>query len=112
MPIGIDTYGKAMAAYAKAAAGDGAHGAAGGAGGAAGGASFGDMLQKVVEDGVSSGKAAEQASIAAVGGKGGAGTDLGHVVTAVAEAEVSLQTVVAVRERVIEAYKEILRMPM
>jgi flagellar hook-basal body complex protein FliE len=34
------------------------------------------------------------------------------VVTAVAEAEATLQTVVAVRERIIEAYKEILRMPI
>jgi flagellar hook-basal body complex protein FliE len=34
------------------------------------------------------------------------------VVTAVAEAEATLQTVVAVRERIIEAYKDILRMPI
>jgi len=34
------------------------------------------------------------------------------VITAVAEAEVTLQTVVAVRDRVIEAYRDIARMPM
>ena len=34
------------------------------------------------------------------------------MVTAVAEAEATLQTVVAVRERIIEAYKDILRMPI
>ena len=38
--------------------------------------------------------------------------DLSSVVTAVAEAELTLQTVVAVRDKVIESYKQILRMPM
>ena len=38
--------------------------------------------------------------------------DLNRVVTAVAEAEVTLQTVVAVRDKVIEAYREIIRMPI
>jgi flagellar hook-basal body complex protein FliE len=33
-------------------------------------------------------------------------------VTAVAEAELTLQTVVSMRDKVIDAYKEILRMPM
>ena len=50
----------------------------------------------------------EKASVAAVG----QGADLNHVITAVAEAEVTLQTVVAVRERIIEAYKDIMRMPI
>jgi flagellar hook-basal body complex protein FliE len=34
------------------------------------------------------------------------------VVTAVAEAELTVQTIVAVRDRVISAYQEILRMPI
>jgi flagellar hook-basal body complex protein FliE len=38
--------------------------------------------------------------------------DLGSVVTAVASAEVTLQTVVAVRDRVVAAYQDILRMPI
>lgn len=38
--------------------------------------------------------------------------DLGQVVTAVASAEVTLQTVVAVRDRVVQAYQDILRMPI
>jgi len=111
MPIGIDTYGKALAAYAKASAGEG-DAAPGAAAAGAGTPSFADMLKGVAEGALASGKAAEHASVAAIGGAGGVGADLGHVVTAVAEAEVSLQTVVAIRERVIESYKEILRMPM
>ena len=38
--------------------------------------------------------------------------DLGQVVAAVASAEVTLQTVVAVRDRVVAAYQDILRMPI
>ncbi|CAN0606416.1 unnamed protein product [Ectocarpus sp. 12 AP-2014] len=38
--------------------------------------------------------------------------DVVDVVTAVAETEVLLETVVTVRDRVIQAYQEILRMPI
>ncbi|MBF0246786.1 MAG: flagellar hook-basal body complex protein FliE [Alphaproteobacteria bacterium] len=38
--------------------------------------------------------------------------DLADVVNAVNEADLTLQTVVTVRDKVLEAYKEILRMPM
>ena len=38
--------------------------------------------------------------------------DLVEVVTAVNSAEMALQTVVTVRDRVISAYQEILRMPI
>lgn len=38
--------------------------------------------------------------------------DLNQVVTAVAEAELTLQTVVSIRDKVIDAYQEILRMPI
>ena len=38
--------------------------------------------------------------------------DLNDIVTAVNNAEMTLQTVVAIRDRVIQAYQEILRMPI
>ena len=38
--------------------------------------------------------------------------DLNDVVQAVTNAEVTLQTVTAVRDKVLNAYQEILRMPM
>lgn len=45
--------------------------------------------------------------------KAAAGTaDLTDVVTAMSKAEVTLQTVVTVRDRVVQAYQEILRMPI
>jgi flagellar hook-basal body complex protein FliE len=103
MSTPIDSYGKALAAYEKAASGGAPR-----TNEPAPGFSFAEMLRDVAGDAVSAGHAAEAASVTAAGGNG----DLGHVVTAVAEAEMTLQTVVAVRERVIEAYKEILRMPI
>lgn len=53
-------------------------------------------------------KAGEQQSIQGVSGN----ADLTQVITAVSNAEMTLQTVVAVRDRVVEAYQEILRMPI
>ena len=47
-------------------------------------------------------------SAAAAAGK----ANIDQVVVAVAEAETTLNTVVAVRDKVLEAYREILRMPI
>jgi flagellar hook-basal body complex protein FliE len=67
---------------------------------------FGALLKNAI-DGVSqAGKTAETQAISAVGGKG----DIVDVVTAVAESETALQTLVSVRDRVISAYEEIMRM--
>lgn len=54
------------------------------------------------------GQVAEQTSIAGIMGQ----ADLATVATSVTEAELTLQTVVAIRDKVVEAYREILRMPM
>lgn len=51
---------------------------------------------------------AETASIQSVAGEG----DLLDVVTAVSNAEMVVETVVAVRDRVIQAYNDIIRMPI
>ena len=69
---------------------------------------FLDMLGKVAEDSIDSSKKAEALTEQAVTGK----AELLDVVNAVADAEISLQTVVAVRDRVMSAYQEILRMPI
>ncbi|MBK8210313.1 MAG: flagellar hook-basal body complex protein FliE [Rhodospirillales bacterium] len=103
MPNTIDSYSRALAAYERAASGATAK-----TGEPAAGSSFADMLKNVAGQAVSAGHAAEASSVAAAGGHG----DISRVVTAVSEAEMTLQTVVAVRERVIDAYKEILRMPI
>jgi flagellar hook-basal body complex protein FliE len=72
------------------------------------GQSFADMLGEVAKDAKAGGLAAEKLSIQAVAGN----ADINEVVTAVANAEVTLQTVVAVRDKVIAAYQDILRMPI
>ncbi len=113
MTLPIDTYSRAIAAYSRAVTSDPAGPEATGAGepDVAAGTSFAALLNRTLGDGIRAGHAAEQASVEAVTGVSG-GADLGAVVSAVAEAEATLQTVVAVRERIIDAYKEIMRMPI
>lgn len=69
---------------------------------------FLDMVGKLAENSIDSGKKAEALSEKAVVGK----ADLMDVVQAVSNAELTLQTVVAVRDRVVNAYQEIMRMPI
>jgi len=69
---------------------------------------FAALVKGAIKEAVRIGERGEQASIAGVNGN----ADLSTVVTAVAEAELTLQTVVSVRDKVIEAYREIIRMPM
>ena len=66
------------------------------------------MLTKVMSDTVGQSRAAEAAMTAQVQGK----AELIDVVTAISSAEASLETVIAVRDQVIAAYQEILRMPI
>ena len=99
----------AISAYAQAAARMGAGGGDAAASVAqSGGASFGDLLSGVMNDAATQGRGAELKANSALQGKG----DLVDVVTAVQAAEVSLETVVAIRDKVIAAYQEIMRMPI
>jgi flagellar hook-basal body complex protein FliE len=74
----------------------------------AGAPTFGDMVKDAAESAASTMREGERLSAAAVNGK----ADLTDVVMAVNNAEVMLQSVVAIRDKVISAYQEILRMPM
>ncbi|MFD1702743.1 flagellar hook-basal body complex protein FliE [Methylopila henanensis] len=74
----------------------------------AGEGGFGDMLQQALAGVVEQGKASEQSALAAVSGKG----DVVSVVTAVAESELALETLVSVRDKVIAAYEDVMRMPI
>ena len=78
------------------------------AGAAAAGGEFGALLQGAVDGFAQSGRKAEAQALAAAAGK----ADVVDVVTAVAESEAALETLVAVRDRVIAAYEEIMRMPI
>ncbi|WP_269581138.1 flagellar hook-basal body complex protein FliE [Roseibium sp. Sym1] len=69
---------------------------------------FGQMVQEAVGTVVDKGRVADDKAVALVEGK----ADVVDVVTAVAETEIALETMVAVRDRVISAYEEIMRMPI
>jgi len=69
---------------------------------------FGDMLQDVARAATEATRTSETASVQALQGN----ADVTQVVTALTNAELALQTVVAVRDRVIQAYQEISRMPI
>ncbi len=69
---------------------------------------FANLVKNALREAVEIGKHSEKMTLAAITDR----ADLNQVVTAVAEAELTLQTVVAVRDKVIESYKQIIRMPM
>jgi flagellar hook-basal body complex protein FliE len=79
-----------------------------GGGSAAPGADFGSVLWRSVEGSVNAGHAAENQAVAAVAGGG----DLTEVVQAVTRAELALQVTTAIRDRVVSAYQDIMRMPI
>ena len=69
---------------------------------------FGEILKTAMSDAIQSGHNAEAQMILQAKGK----ADLVDVATAIQSAQSSLQTVMAVRDQVISAYKEIMAMPL
>jgi len=69
---------------------------------------FGAMLQRAMQGVVDSGHAAEAKSMEAISGHG----NLTDVVTAVSKAELALQSATVIRDRVVQAYQDIMRMPI
>ena len=75
---------------------------------AEGGLDFGSMVKNAMGDVMATSRKAETQMAAQVAGK----AELVDVVTAISAAEASLETVMAVRDQVISAYQEIMRMPI
>lgn len=99
---------KAYAA-AQSQSGKGLGGMAGdAAAGLTGGGGFGDLVKNAMNEVMQSSRQAETQMKAQVQGK----AELLDVVTAISSAEASLETVMAVRDQVISAYQEIMRMPI
>ena len=69
---------------------------------------FASMVTDSLKQAVQSGRQAEELSLKQISGE----ADLKDVVTAVANAENTLETVIAVRDKVLSTYQEILRMPI
>jgi len=86
-------------AYAKVDRGD--------TGGSAG-ASFGSALQNALNGAVETSHSAETSAMQAISGEG----NLTDVVTALSRAELALQTATAIRDRVVSAYQDIMKMPI
>jgi flagellar hook-basal body complex protein FliE len=78
------------------------------AGADAGGPSFGTMLKEAIGSVIDAGRKSDGQTQALASGK----SNIVDVVTAVSETEVAVQTMVSVRDKVIAAYEEIMRMPI
>ena len=95
---------KAVAAYAKSAT----TGSAPGLAAQDPTADFASLVRDAAGSAIDTMRNSEALSAKALAGK----ADLNEVVAAVSNAEVTLQTVLAVRDKVIQAYQDILRMPI
>ena len=72
----------------------------------ASGPSFGDLLKDVIGDVVDGGRKADAQTASMASGK----ANVMDVVTAVAETDVKISTLVSVRDKVIAAYEDIMKM--
>ena len=72
------------------------------------GGEFASLVKEAVAAASEAVRQSEGTSLKAIAGE----ADLTEVVAAVSNAELTLRTVIAVRDRVIQAYQEILRMPI
>jgi flagellar hook-basal body complex protein FliE len=70
--------------------------------------SFGAMVKDALGSVMAAGRSADAQTQAAASGK----ANVVDVVTAVAESETAIETLVSVRDKVIQAYEEIMRMPI
>jgi flagellar hook-basal body complex protein FliE len=72
------------------------------------GPSFMEYVGESLKSAASMGYQSETTALKAIAGK----ADLADVVTAVTQAETALSTVVSIRDKVISAYQDILKMPI
>ena len=69
---------------------------------------FGAVLGQALAGVVAAGRSAETHSMAALAGGG----DVTAAVTALSRADLALQTTLALRDRVVQAYQDIMKMPI
>jgi flagellar hook-basal body complex protein FliE len=72
------------------------------------GSGFGQMVKDAIGSVVEAGKKSDAQSQAMAAGK----ANIVDVVTAVTETEVAIESMVSIRDKVIQAYEEIMRMPI
>nr|WP_294527263.1 flagellar hook-basal body complex protein FliE [uncultured Rhodopila sp.] len=98
IPTVVVTPSAAAEAYAKTA-----RQASGGAVG-----DFGSTVQQALEKAVQTGHTADDQAMKAISGGG----NLTEVVAALSHAELTLQTATVIRDRVVQAYQDIIKMPI
>jgi len=74
----------------------------------AGGPSFSALLKDAIGSVMDAGRKSDAQTVAMANGK----ANVMDVVTAVAETDVAVSTLVSVRDRVIQSYEDIMRMPI
>jgi flagellar hook-basal body complex protein FliE len=79
-----------------------------GKGSEAAGPSFGAVLKDAIGSVLDAGKKSDAQTVAMAAGK----ANVMDVVTAVAETDVAVSTLVSVRDRVIQSYEDIMKMPI
>lgn len=72
------------------------------------GVSFSDVLKSKVEGAIEAQHHSERVSMAAAAGQ----ADMTELLQAVTDAETTLNMVVAIRDRVVQSYQELMRMPV
>lgn len=100
---GAQAYARALSNALEAGQGGATESAA-----ARSGPSFAEILAEAGSTAIETGVDAERVSLESITGDAG----LADIVTAVSNAEATLETVVAVRDRVIQAYQDIIKMPI
>jgi len=109
IPTIVVTPSSVAGAYARVDQGGGiAGGATGGLTGGDPAGGFGATLSRALEGAVETGHKADTQAVQAITGGG----NLTDVVTALTHAELALQTATAIRDRVVQAYQDIMKMPI
>jgi flagellar hook-basal body complex protein FliE len=70
--------------------------------------SFGSAMSQALDQAVETGHTADHQAVKALSGGG----NLTEVVTALSHAEMTLQAATAIRDRVVQAYQDIMKMPI
>jgi flagellar hook-basal body complex protein FliE len=102
IPSIVVTPSAAADAYARVDRGGAGAGTAGDAG------NFSATLEHALQGAIDNGHAAEGKAMDAIAGGG----NLTEVVTALARAELTLQSATVIRDRVVQAYQDIMKMPI
>jgi flagellar hook-basal body complex protein FliE len=72
------------------------------------GPGFGDVLARAIGGVTAAGHQADAETVRAISGEG----NVTEVATAVSRAELALQTAMSIRDKVVQAYQDVMRMPI